>query len=31
MASIMGHEDEGCTAVIKMYEELTGVEATLPD
>jgi len=31
MASIMGHEGEGCTAVIKMYEKLTGVEATLPD
>lgn len=31
MASIMGHEDEGCTAVIKLYEELTGVEAILPD
>ena len=30
MASIMGHENEGCTAVIKLYEELTGVEAKLP-
>ncbi|ETX12686.1 hypothetical protein MUS1_01825 [Marinomonas ushuaiensis DSM 15871] len=27
MASIMGHGDEGCTAVIKYYETLTGVEA----
>ena len=31
MPSIRGHESEGCTAVIKMYEELTDVEATLPD
>ncbi len=31
LASIMGHADEGCTAVIKAYEELTGVEAKLPD
>lgn len=31
LASIMGHGDEGCTAVIKAYEELTGVEAKLPD
>lgn len=31
MASIMGHGDEGCTAVIKAYEDLTGVEAKLPD
>ncbi|WP_323765772.1 NAD(P)-dependent oxidoreductase [Marinovum sp.] len=30
LASIMGHGDEGCTAVIKAYEELTGVEAKLP-
>ncbi|MEP0235790.1 MULTISPECIES: NAD(P)-dependent oxidoreductase [Roseibium] len=30
LASIMGHADEGCTAVIKPYEELSGVEATLP-
>jgi 3-hydroxyisobutyrate dehydrogenase-like beta-hydroxyacid dehydrogenase len=30
MASIMGHGDEGCTAVIKAYEDLTGVEASLP-
>lgn len=28
LASIMGHGDEGCTAVIKAYEELTGVVAT---
>ena len=31
LASIMGHEAEGCTAVIKAYEELTGTEARLPD
>lgn len=31
LASIMGHGDEGCTAVIKAYEELTGVEAKLPN
>jgi 3-hydroxyisobutyrate dehydrogenase-like beta-hydroxyacid dehydrogenase len=31
LASIMGHGDEGCTAVIKAYEALTGVEARLPD
>lgn len=31
LASIMGHGEEGCTAVIKAYEELTGVEAALPD
>ncbi|WP_170134982.1 NAD(P)-dependent oxidoreductase [Acuticoccus kandeliae] len=31
LASIMGHSAEGCTAVIKAYEELTGVEARLPD
>lgn len=30
MASIMGHAGEGCTAVIKPYEKLTGVEAKLP-
>lgn len=30
LAAIMGHGGEGCTAVIKAYEELTGVEATLP-
>jgi 3-hydroxyisobutyrate dehydrogenase-like beta-hydroxyacid dehydrogenase len=30
LASIMGHADEGCTAVIKPYEELSGVEAKLP-
>lgn len=30
LASIMGHADEGCTAVIKAYESLTGVEARLP-
>lgn len=31
LAAIMGHDAEGCTAVIKSYEELTGVEARLPD
>ena len=31
LASIMGHGDEGCTAVIKAYEKLTGVEAKLPE
>jgi len=30
LASIMGHAGEGCTAVIKAYEELTGIEAKLP-
>lgn len=30
LASILGHADEGCTAVIKSYEEFSGVEATLP-
>lgn len=29
LASIMGHADESCTAVIKAYEDLTGVEARL--
>lgn len=29
LASIMGHDNEGCTAVIKAYEELTGVTAKL--
>lgn len=31
LASIMGHADEGCTAVIKAYEDLTGVISKLPD
>ena len=31
LASIMGHADESCTAVIKAYERLSGVEARLPD
>jgi len=31
LANLMGHADEGCTAVIKAYEKLTGVEARLPD
>ena len=30
LASNKGHGDEGCTAVIKAYEELTGIEARLP-
>ena len=29
LASIGGHAEEGCTAVIKLYEELTGIEAHL--
>jgi 2-hydroxy-3-oxopropionate reductase len=29
-AAILGHDAEGCTAVIKAYEEVTGVEAKLP-
>lgn len=29
LASIMGHGGEGCTAVIKAYEELSGVQACL--
>jgi len=31
LASIMGLDDESCTAVIKAYEKLTGVEAHLPE
>jgi 3-hydroxyisobutyrate dehydrogenase-like beta-hydroxyacid dehydrogenase len=31
LAAIMGHADESCTAVIKAYEDLSGVEARLPD
>lgn len=31
LASIMGHGAEGCTAVIKAYEGLTGIEAKLSD
>ncbi|MGH1358928.1 MAG: NAD(P)-dependent oxidoreductase [Burkholderiaceae bacterium] len=31
LASIMGHGDESCTAVIKAYEQLTGVQARLPE
>jgi 3-hydroxyisobutyrate dehydrogenase-like beta-hydroxyacid dehydrogenase len=31
LASIMGHGEEGCTAVIKAYEELTGVVAQLEE
>ncbi len=30
LAELKGHGQEGCTAVIKPYEELTGVEAHLP-
>ncbi len=30
LASIMGLGGEGCSAVIKAYEQLTGVEASLP-
>lgn len=30
LASIMGHDQEGCTAIIKTYEAFSGVEATLP-
>jgi 2-hydroxy-3-oxopropionate reductase len=29
LAELMGHDHESCTAVIKVYEELTGVEARL--
>ncbi len=29
LASLMGHGEESCTAIIKIYEELTGVEAHL--
>ena len=28
-ASKQGHADEGCTAIIKIYEELSGIEARL--
>tara|TARA_R110000737_G_scaffold228829_2_gene242718 strand:- start:142 stop:1059 length:918 start_codon:yes stop_codon:yes gene_type:complete len=31
LASIMGHGEEGCTAVIKAYEDLSGVIAQLPE
>ena len=31
LASIMGHGDEGCSAVIKAYESLSGVEAHLDE
>jgi 3-hydroxyisobutyrate dehydrogenase-like beta-hydroxyacid dehydrogenase len=30
LADIMGHSQESCTAVIKAYERLSGVEAHLP-
>lgn len=30
-ASDLGHGGEGCTAVIKAYERISGVEAMLPD
>lgn len=31
LAAAMGHGNESCTAVIKAYEELSGVIATLPE
>lgn len=31
LAAIMGYSEESCTAVIKAYERLTGVEARLPE
>lgn len=31
LAAIMGYAEESCTAVIKAYERLSGVEARLPD
>ncbi|MEE8285852.1 MAG: NAD-binding protein, partial [Gammaproteobacteria bacterium] len=31
LAAIMGHAEESCTAVIKAYERLSGVEARLPE
>ncbi len=31
LASLMGHGEEGCTAIIKAYEDLTGIEAKLPE
>jgi 3-hydroxyisobutyrate dehydrogenase-like beta-hydroxyacid dehydrogenase len=31
LAAIMGHAEESCTAVIKVYERLGGVEARLPE
>ncbi len=31
LASIMGHSKESCTAVIKLYEDLTGIAARLPE
>jgi 3-hydroxyisobutyrate dehydrogenase-like beta-hydroxyacid dehydrogenase len=31
LAAIMGHAEESCTAVIKAYERLSGVEAHLPE
>jgi 3-hydroxyisobutyrate dehydrogenase-like beta-hydroxyacid dehydrogenase len=31
LAALMGHGEEGCTAVIKAYEDLTGIEARLPE
>jgi 3-hydroxyisobutyrate dehydrogenase-like beta-hydroxyacid dehydrogenase len=31
LAAIMGHGEESCTAVIKAYECLSGIEARLPD
>ena len=31
LAAIMGHAEESCTAVIKVYEDLGGMEARLPE
>ncbi|MEM7670618.1 MAG: NAD(P)-dependent oxidoreductase, partial [Pseudomonadota bacterium] len=31
LASILGHGEEGCTAIIKSYERFSGVEAALPE
>src|SRR5690606_31826901 len=30
MAELGGHEDESCTAIIKFYEEVTGIAARVP-
>lgn len=30
LAAALGHSDEGCTAVIKAYEHISGVEACIP-
>ena len=31
LAAAFGHGEEGCTAVIKAYERISGVEARLPE